>query len=117
MPAKLLCWKLASKQLCVASLRRIRRNFIDNYLNQLWLRCENPEREWVIGGASSAAQARTMIYLTEAEQAVRALYQDQAVAVGRLATVWTQQTGVTCTVFDCPLSPTYVLAVIFSLVA
>lgn len=86
-------------------LRRIRRNFIDNYLNQLWLRCENPEREWVIGGASSAAQARTMIYLTEADQAVRALYQDQAVAIGRLAAVWTQQTGVTCTVFDCPLSP------------
>ncbi len=85
-------------------LRRIRRTFIDNYLNQLWLRCENPAREWVIGGASSTSHARTLIYLTNADQAVRELYQEQAVAVGRLATVWIQQTGLACTVFDCPLA-------------
>jgi hypothetical protein len=86
-------------------LRRTRRTFIDNYLNQLWLRCEDPAREWVIGGASSTGHARTLIYLTEADQAIRALYQEQAVSIGRLAAVWTQQTGIPCTVFDCPFSP------------
>jgi hypothetical protein len=86
-------------------LRRSRRTFIDNYLNQLWLRCENPAREWVIGGASSVSHARMLIYLAEADHAVRALYQDQAVAVGRLTAVWNQQTGLACTVFDCPFSP------------
>ncbi|HSC75200.1 MAG TPA: DUF1631 family protein [Pseudomonadales bacterium] len=86
-------------------LRRIRRTFIDNYLNQLWLRCENPAREWMIGGASSAGHSRTLIYLTQADRIVRELYQEQAVSVGRLAAVWIQQTGLACTVFDCPFSP------------
>lgn len=95
-------------------LRRMRRVFIDNYLNQLWLRCEDPTREWTTGGASRANQARTLIYLVDADQAVRALYQEHAVAIGRLAAVWHQQTNHHCTVFDCPFSP-YALTRLFFL--
>ncbi len=86
-------------------LRRARRTFIDEYLNQLWLRCQNPKEEWVIGGSSSATHARTLLYLTNADGVVRELYQSQAAAIGRLVAAWTQQTSMTVTVFECPFSP------------
>lgn len=86
-------------------LRRARRTFTDNYLNQLWLRCENPASDWVIGGTSGVTHARTLAYLVSADEAVRELYQSQAESVGRLAALWVQQTGLHCSVFDCPLLP------------
>lgn len=86
-------------------LRRARRSFVDNYLNQLWLRCQNPTEVWVIGGSSAAPRARTLIYLTDADRAVRALYQDQAVRIGNLVAAWRQQTGIVNSVFDCPFAP------------
>lgn len=86
-------------------LRRARRPFIDNYLNQLRLRCQNPTEEWVIGGSSTATRARTLIYLADADNAVRSLYQTQAWRIGRLVAAWKQQMGVAGTVFDCPFAP------------
>lgn len=85
-------------------LRRNRRSFIDNFLNQLQLRCEEPGRSWVVGSSASARNARTLIYLTGADQRVRALCQEQATGVGRLAALWAQQTGRPVDVLDCPLS-------------
>lgn len=86
-------------------LRRVRRLFVDNYLNQLWLRCQNPTEEWVIGGSGAAARARTLIYLTDADSAVRALYQEQSARIGSFVAAWRQQTGVANSVFDCPFAP------------
>jgi hypothetical protein len=88
-------------------LRRSRRTFIDNYLNQLWLRCENPAARMGHRRRQQRQLKRAcMIYLAEAEQAVRALYQDQAVAVGRLSGgLDTSKPVLACTVFDCPFSP------------
>jgi hypothetical protein len=86
-------------------LRRLRRIFTDNFLDHLWRRCESPTEEWIIGSSSNVARARTLIYLADANNVVRALYQEQADSVGRIVSVWQQQTSQSCGVFDCPFSP------------
>jgi hypothetical protein len=86
-------------------LRRHRRAFIDSYLNQLWLHCEDPGREWLAGRAGSSSQSRTLIYLVEADRSVRELCQEQADNVGSIAAIWSQQSGFACTALDCPFSP------------
>lgn len=86
-------------------LRRARRSFIDSYLSQLWLRCQNPKEEWVVGGSNAATRARTLLYFADADGVVRALYQSQAIDIGRLVAAWIQQTGGTVTVFECPFTP------------
>jgi hypothetical protein len=96
------------------SLRRSRRQFIDGYLRQLWLRCEHPESEWVVGNATSAMHARTFIYLSAADLAVRDIYQQQEESTGRLAAVWSQHLNTSCTVFSCPVAP-HTLARLFFL--
>lgn len=96
-------------------LRRARRPFVDNYLNQLWLRCQNPADEWVIGGSSAATRARTLIYLTDANTVARTVYQTQAERIGRLVAAWKQQTGIASSVFDCPFAPHALLRLFFLL--
>lgn len=99
----------------VCDVRRNRRLFVDNYMNQLRLRVEQPQSDWTSGGASAAAHARTFMYLAEADSAVRDLYQRQAVATGKLAAAWSLWTAQPATALDCPLCP-HVLARLFFLV-
>ncbi|HQQ74204.1 MAG TPA: DUF1631 family protein [Pseudomonadales bacterium] len=86
-------------------LRRDRRAFIDNYLNQLSQRCEQSGRDWLLGSVAGATHARTLIYLTGADQVVRTLCQEQADSVGCLATIWNVWSGNRCTALDYPFSP------------
>lgn len=96
-------------------LRRARRPFVDSYLSQLWLRCQNPADEWVIGGSSAATRARTLIDFTDANTVARAIYQTQADRIGRLVAAWKQQTGIAGSVFDCPFAPHALLRLFFLL--
>lgn len=86
-------------------LRRQRHTFIESYVNQLWLRCDKPDRAWVIGTAASAGYARTYIYMSAADAALHRLYQARSADFGRFAALWSQQTSLACTVLDCPLLP------------
>jgi len=86
-------------------LRRHRRPFVDNYLDQLWQYCENPQSEWLSSRPGSSTHSRTMLYLAEADRHVRELCQEYPVEVGRVAAIWSQQTGLACSALDCPFSP------------
>lgn len=97
-----------------ADLRRQRRSFIDNYLAQLSLCCDDHDRDWVVGTAAGASQARTLIYLAGAEESVRELFQQQPEETGKLAALWIRHTGAECTALTCPLSP-HTLARLFFL--
>ncbi|HQQ63131.1 MAG TPA: DUF1631 family protein [Pseudomonadales bacterium] len=98
----------------VCDVRRNRRMFIDNYMNQLRLRIEQPDAAWMQGTASGAAHARTFMYLAGADAAVRNVYQQQAEAAGLLAAAWTFWTAHPVSALSCPLAP-HTLARLFFL--
>ncbi len=96
-------------------LRRSRRMFIDSYMRQLFLRCEQPDQAWLIGSAASALHARTFIYLCAADEVVSELYREQAEGIGRLSALWFRHAGqAEGSVLDCPLAP-HTLARLFFL--